>query len=111
MRGELEDVDSILVGVALRIVQEAIGNAVRHSQAKLITVEAEGNNQCITLSIHDDGTGFDPSSVPSKCLGLHGISKRVEIFSGIVKINSKPGAGTKIDVQLPVQKIIRSESR
>lgn len=102
--GDLDSLPPMMAGVALRITQEAMRNAVRHSQAQTISVSAEADRQQLVLSVYDDGGGFDLSDVPSERFGLVGIRRRAEVFSGEAQIVSAPGAGTKIDVRIPLKK-------
>jgi signal transduction histidine kinase len=87
-----------------RIIQEQINNVLKHSGAKnliieLILEEADNN---IELSITDDGTGFDPGKAGKKGLGLSNIISRADLFGGKVTIQSAPGEGCKLRVQVPI---------
>jgi signal transduction histidine kinase len=86
----------------LRIFQEACSNAVRHGKAQKIDVRlSEGNND-ITLSIHDDGTGFDASLVNERELranghrGITNMRERMRIAGGALKIETGPGMGCTV---------------
>jgi signal transduction histidine kinase/ligand-binding sensor domain-containing protein len=83
-----------------RIVQEAISNMVRHSQARrgYITVEVRGRD--LEIRIDDDGVGFDPLLV-SGGLGLTGIVERARILGGRAAVRSSPGKGTSLVVHVP----------
>jgi signal transduction histidine kinase len=85
----------------LRITREAIGNAVRHGQARTISLElrdADGIRLCVT----DDGEGFDVSAPrSSQSFGLTSMRERTESLGGEFTIASKPGAGTTVEVALP----------
>lgn len=79
-------------------VREAITNIQRHARAKNVEVKlASGNGQAI-LGIRDDGRGN--AIVPGN--GLSGMRERVEALAGSLRIDSKPGAGTRIEVRLPL---------
>ena len=86
-----------------RIVQEALNNVVRHARAKRVDVilEQRGNN--LVLVIEDDGIGFNPEAVMRKGgrLGLFGMRERTEMLGGELIIESKPGKGTTIVVEVP----------
>lgn len=95
-----------------RIVQEALRNAVRHSNAKQVHIElahsANGNHDPgrLVLTIKDDGQGFTPER--EKGLGLLGMEERVMHLHGQFRINSKIGEGASIYVELPLTPL-RSE--
>jgi signal transduction histidine kinase len=91
-----------------RIVQEALTNASKHGSAKRAVVEVHEDPNLITLSIRDDGSGFDLDAV-SDGFGLLGIRERVELLNGELTIESEPGKGTVVRTRLPVQR--RSEER
>lgn len=79
-----------------RIAQESIENIVNHSQAKNFSVRLEGNGH-ITLTIQDDGIGFDarPKETTDH-FGLVGMRERAELAGGKLKIESEKGKGTKV---------------
>lgn len=85
-----------------RIVQEALRNVVKHSAAKSAHVRISRERAVIHLSIVDDGCGFKFDEVRDKGLGLVSIQERVQAAKGELVITSNPGAGTRIDVRLPV---------
>ena len=94
--------DSIMHAV-LRIISELVVNAIHHGGAGEIRIEGEYNSGILSFSVKDDGSGFDPSSVPGPeegHFGLLGIRERIEYFDGELKIESSIGDGTKIQVTL-----------
>jgi signal transduction histidine kinase len=93
----LPDDDKICI---YRVVQEALNNATRHSGAKRARVELDWDGSKITVSISDDGQGFDSGRV--RGLGLLGMEERVRRLGGKVTIHSRPREGTNIRVELPV---------
>jgi signal transduction histidine kinase len=79
-----------------RVAQEAIENIINHSHAKNFSVHLESNDHT-TLTIQDDGMGFDmKSDVSSGHFGLVGMHERAELAGGKLKIESEKGKGTKI---------------
>jgi PAS domain S-box-containing protein len=89
-----------------RIVQEALRNVVKHSGAQHAGVELSGTADAIRLRIVDDGIGFAPGSVDGKCgLGLVGMRERLHLVHGEITIDSRPSAGTRIDVRVPLGRI------
>ena len=84
-----------------RVVQEALHNALKYSHAHQISVHLTGSANDLTLSVADDGVGFDVGSVWGKGLGLVSIGERVEAIGGTFEILSTPGAGTRVEVRVP----------
>ena len=87
-----------------RIVQEALTNVVRHARARHASVLLEKRDGCLRVVVEDDGQGFDVSTVgrDSRHLGLYGIRERAELLGGSVKIESEPGRGTSVFVEIPL---------
>jgi signal transduction histidine kinase len=85
-----------------RVVQEALNNCERHAKAKSIRIVAYGREDWVHLTIEDDGAGFNVGA-PRTGLGLIGIEERVRDLDGKLRVASKPGRGTLIDIELPVK--------
>lgn len=83
-----------------RVVQEALHNCARHSQARSVRVIVRQEGHKIFLSVEDDGHGFDAGRV--RGLGLVGMEERVTHLGGAFEVRSRPGAGTKVEVELPL---------
>lgn len=82
-----------------RIVQECLNNIVKHSKAKRASVEIYRENEHISLTVKDDGRGFETETAGEKRgLGLNGIAERVKILRGSLSINSTHGNGTTVSV-------------
>ena len=86
--------------VLFRMVQEALHNIVKHSAAATITVGMQYQPQAFTLTVTDDGKGFDPSIVSSSN-GLKNIKARALALGGIATIVSEKNAGTVVTVKIP----------
>jgi len=89
-----------------RIVQEAVSNIARHSQAKNAKISLEFRKSEVRVLVDDDGRGFDlrslePPQDSGRGLGLLGMRERAELFGGSVEIESSPGNGTRIRVRVP----------
>ena len=82
-----------------RVVQEALHNSSRHARANAVRIRVQQEPSLLTLSIQDDGQGFDVTQM--KGLGLIGIQERVAQLGGICHVHSEPGAGTVLTVELP----------
>ena len=85
-----------------RVAQECLTNACRHSQSLSIRVELSRLENGVRLSVQDWGVGFDPHEVKGQRFGLRGIRERVRLLGGTADIDSAPGKGTTITVELPL---------
>ena len=101
--GDFDDLSPLLEGNIFRITQEALTNARRHSKAKLVEVNIRQVSNSIWLKISDDGVGFDANCINETSFGLKSIARRAQLFGGEAKIQSCPGEGTHIQVQLPIE--------
>jgi signal transduction histidine kinase len=113
MPGELEvrftvrkPPESIPPDVALcyyRVAQECLRNISKHARSDKVSVTFSGGAPGFRLSIKDNGTGFDPTAPRSKGgLGLISIKERVRLVGGTLSIESRPGDGTRVTVEVPV---------
>jgi PAS domain S-box-containing protein len=92
--------------VAYRVVQEALTNIVRHANASQAVVSSALSEESLRITVEDDGVGFnidylDESETPDLGLGLLGMQERVDAVGGKLLIQSQPGEGTRVNVQLP----------
>ncbi len=101
---DFERLEPMIENSLFRITQESLTNALRYSQAKSIKISLEERDHTILLSICDDGIGFDPDSVRENHFGLKGIRERALLMGGQAEIDSEPGKGTRIRVELPLSK-------
>jgi two-component system sensor histidine kinase DegS len=90
-----------------RIVQEALRNIAKHAEATMAEVKVKFDEDRIAVTISDNGKGFEPPEslgalTPTGKLGLAGMQERVQLLGGRLKLESKPGKGTKIFVEAPV---------
>jgi two-component system NarL family sensor kinase len=85
-----------------RIAQEALANAARHSGAREIAITLEVTPERVLLRLEDDGRGFDPSTIPRDRFGLMGLNERVRLLGGRLRLQTEPGAGTRLEVEVPV---------
>ncbi len=99
LRGLDEELPEDVQTVVFRTVQEALTNIHRHSGAQNASVVAAASGSRLRIVVEDDGAGFDPEA-PTSRLGLVGIRERVELIGGRLRIESTPGAGTAVVVDL-----------
>jgi signal transduction histidine kinase len=97
---------------AYRIVQEALTNIAKHAKATTCHVHLVRLADALRITIEDNGAGFDPAlarSVDRKGLGLIGIRERASYLQGTVVVDSKPGRGTRLVVELPMRRSTERE--
>jgi signal transduction histidine kinase len=99
--GNLSDLTDSQRIVLFRVVQEALSNVRKHSEATRVSVVLRSSVTFVELTVTDDGCGFDPRRLATDRLGLAGISERVRLLGGAVEIDTKPGAGTTVRATLP----------
>ena len=89
----------------LCIVRELVVNAVRHGRATTLAVEGALEGDRLRFSVADDGRGFDPAARPGMeqgHFGLEGVMERVKSLDGTARIESAPGKGARVDVDIPL---------
>jgi PAS domain S-box-containing protein len=91
-----------LESALFRIVQECLANACRHSQSRTIRVELRQEGDRMGVDVRDWGIGFDPASLQEGRFGLQGIRERARLLGGRVTIDTAPGRGTHVCVELPL---------
>ena len=86
-----------------RIVQEALNNIVKYANASEVSVQITYSDDWFDLSIEDDGVGFDPKKIDTeKGMGLKSIAFRAEFIGGTYDIDSRPGFGTLVTINIPL---------
>jgi two-component system sensor histidine kinase UhpB len=103
----LPRVDTRVETVAYRVVQEALSNAARHADAARVSLALKLDNGCLTLTLTDDGRGFDVAAArrrvqEGRSMGLLGMEERVRLAGGTFNLESAPTRGTRIIVTLPL---------
>ena len=85
-----------------RIIQELVGNSIKHGKASNITIELSGNEGLINIQVKDDGSGFKTGyeSAPIMGTGLSSIRNRINLYQGEIDIKSLYGEGSLIHIQL-----------
>lgn len=93
-----------------RIAQESLANVSRHAKASRVELELTCDGSAVTLSIQDNGTGFDPEPYRhQQGLGLINMRERVRAVHGRLEIHSRPGLGTRISVLVPLPGVYANE--
>lgn len=91
--------------VLYRVVQEALTNVAKHAAASRARVSLRRRSNVVTMTVRDDGQGFDPAKVSAKegsGLGLFGMRERLALVGGLAEIDSAPGRGTTITARVPL---------
>lgn len=90
--------------ILYRLVQECCHNIAKHSAAANVNISLRSTDQILELSVEDDGAGFDVETALEKrnSFGLAGMMERVALLGGTFKVQSKPGQGTSIYIELPI---------
>jgi PAS domain S-box-containing protein len=100
--GVPDELDGTIALGCLRVIQEALHNAVKHSHATDVQVELIGTADFVSLTVSDNGVGFDPgSSSAGPGLGLISMRERMHLLGGDFMISSSPGQGTRITARAP----------
>lgn len=87
-----------------RIVQEALNNIAKHAQATEVTIRLEASPDVAVLTVADNGRGFDAAArgaQPTRSLGMVSMHERAESMGGTFRVESAPGAGTRVIVEVP----------
>jgi two-component system NarL family sensor kinase len=85
-----------------RIAQEALTNSIDHARASQILVELDNTPEEVILTVSDNGRGFDPEQIQPGRYGLLGLNERTRLLGGRLSIKSQSGAGTRVEVRMPL---------
>jgi len=93
-----------------RVLQEAVSNCARHSQAKTVRIRMRANSERFQAVVEDDGIGFDPSTIRQATdgkipLGLLGMKERASLLGGTLDVRSSPGNGTSVVLDIPLAEV------
>ncbi|WP_316843125.1 sensor histidine kinase [Pedobacter psychrodurus] len=89
--------------IILRLLQEIINNIIKHAQAKRIQIDSYLEKNVLHLKVTENGVGFNQDEIKAKKagMGLNSIYKRIEMINGKLALNSAPGEGTSISIEIP----------
>jgi signal transduction histidine kinase len=90
-------------GEVLRIAQQALDNALRHADAERVELRLHGRDGRLTLTVADNGVGFDPDApgLRARHLGLTSMEERARALGGTLAVVSRPGDGTTVTLEVP----------
>ena len=100
--GELPRMKAELELLVYRAVQESLNNIIKHSRASTAMVQISCLEAILTVTIEDDGVGFDHDNTASKGLGLSNLAARIHGVKGVFDISSSPGNGTTIYFEMNI---------
>lgn len=86
----------------LQIAREAVSNSLRHGQATSITIRLQPGDGALCLLVQDNGAGFDPARLRPDGHGIGNMEARAARLGGTIRLESRPGAGTRLVLTLPV---------
>jgi signal transduction histidine kinase len=109
-KGRIRPLPEIVEENLLRIAQEAMTNVIKHSQATVAEIELDYGPKNVLLQIKDNGRGFELKQCAGPAeghFGLLGISERVKRLSAELTIESRPGTGTLVRVQVSLDQAVQ----
>ena len=95
--------------VLLMVAREAVSNAVHHAQPEEVRINVTFDGDKVQMQVADNGKGFDPTEVltnPNSHFGVIGMRERIEHLGGRFKIDSAPGRGTRLSVEVPLRRSV-----
>jgi signal transduction histidine kinase len=99
---EFNRLDSVMEHVIYRIVQEGLTNACKHSKSPRVRIDLAQHGSFVQIQVQDWGIGFTPTQARQGGFGLRGIRQRAKLLEGSVLVDSAPGKGARIVVDLPL---------
>jgi signal transduction histidine kinase len=85
------------------MVNEAVSNALRHAKASYVKITARPKDSTFQITVADDGQGFDLGKTQGReGLGLHNLQRRAHLHGGHLHIDTSPGRGTRISINIPL---------
>lgn len=106
-RGPENSLNRLIIAQSVRLVREAVTNALKHARPRHVAVACEFTDAQLRLTIPDDGSGFDAAHAPGPetgHLGLTGMRERLQRLDGTLEVRSAPGQGTTITATVPIPK-------
>lgn len=89
-----------------RVAQEALQNIIKHSGASAVSIQLIGTETGLILTIVDDGMGFNGETEQHTGLGLVSMRERLDAIGGLLRISTKPGAGTRLEISVPHERVM-----
>ncbi|MFZ1689250.1 MAG: ATP-binding protein [Flavobacteriales bacterium] len=102
--GMEERLDQDLEIAAYRMVQECVSNVMKHAHAKELTIQLTRTTAALNMLVEDDGRGFEMTAIEAG-LGMSNIRERAAAYNGSVNVDSRPGRGTSVSIDLPLTRL------
>jgi signal transduction histidine kinase len=95
---------AVIENALYRVMQEALTNIARHAEVDFATVRLWAGDDIVELQVEDQGRGFEPQEIGiyERGVGLSGINERVTLLGGAMAVESQPGQGTRLSVEIPI---------
>lgn len=106
--GELPKLNKNAELLLYRIIQEAVANMVRHAEATEGIVQLVGDTPRLSITVEDNGKGFDPGTLKETGIGLKNLASRIQLLHGSHEVYSTPGKGTSVYIEIDVSKTVQS---
>jgi PAS domain S-box-containing protein len=104
------DIDKDTAVCLYRIAQEGLRNVAKHARTDRARVALKGGDGALTLTVEDQGVGFDPAAASGVGLGLASMSERARLIQAEFAVVSRPGAGTRVSVRVPRERVLAGRS-
>jgi len=104
IQGKLAGLHEDVRTAAYRVIQEALTNVARHSEATAVVLSLKRGARALTVTVEDNGRGFEPPELDDPLvgsMGLRGMSERVRLVAGSLRVESKPGHGSTVKFTVP----------
>jgi signal transduction histidine kinase len=101
LQGEAVRLPARIAGNVVQVIREGLANAMRHAGATSVRVRCRREGSVASLTVEDDGCGFDPAR-SSSGLGMEDMRRRARWSGGTLELRSRPGSGTVVRLLLPV---------
>ena len=104
VRGEERQIPSVVKTTVFRVAQEALNNVIKHARANKVNIRLDYAAEVVGLQVEDDGCGFDNDRIDTperRAWGLIGMEERASLLGGQLRVDSSPGAGTRVEVRIP----------
>ncbi|MDQ4106173.1 MAG: PAS domain-containing sensor histidine kinase, partial [Actinomycetota bacterium] len=105
--GELPDLPGVAKVEIIRVIQEALANARRHSAARHVEVVMGADRKAVWAEVRDDGRGFDVGE--TRGMGITGMRERAAALGGELEVRSEPGSGTEVRLRVPLSSLNRED--
>ena len=109
VRGEGRRLPPVAETALYRVVQETFTNIMKHAHASYVEVDLDlSDPHVVQARIEDDGAGFDPRTIArfprsGRGMGLFGMNERINLLGGTLTVDSTPGVGTEIRINIPIE--------